>query len=180
MRSIALDVDGVIANCVGPVHAAAESILGRELPPPSEWNNFDFEVSMHMTPEETEFFHAAMLSDDNIGWKIDLYEGAESFVDKLSRKADVFFVTAAWRGMKHWHAARENLLGRYFPALDVVFAHAKWRVNYDKILDDKAATIHAVGSRGVLFNRPWNENAVGVVRVYDYEEALDVLLKEAK
>lgn len=177
MKTIALDVDGVIANCADPVHRAAEGILGRRLPPPSEWAHFDFEVSMGMDPAEAEFFYRAMLESDEIGWEIDLYSGAERFVNRLSAQADVLFVTAAWRGMRHWHAARENLLGRYFPAVDIVFAHAKWRVNYDLLLDDKSSTIHAVGSRGVLFNRPWNASAVGVTRVHDYEEALEVLLK---
>lgn len=178
MKTCVLDVDGVLVDCASVVHSEAERILGRLLPQPRTWGAWEFHDAMGLSPDEREFLDAALRADDCLGWKMDLYPGAERFVNALGARADIVFVTAGWKKMPHWVTARTNLLNHYFPSVDAMFveAHAKWRVSCDRILDDKSETVQAAGNKGVLYHQPWNASAKGVRRVSNYAQALEALL----
>lgn len=175
MKTILLDVDGVLVNLCDPVHRAAEGILARPLPPPGSWQTHIFPVAMDMSSTETELFERALLFDDDLGFKVDLYPGAEQFVNELTRKYDVCFVTAPWPRMRHWVYARENLLQSYFPDIDVVHTRHKFRVNGDILIDDHVDNVMLAQSKGVIFDRPWNYGFKAPRRALNYEHALQML-----
>lgn len=176
MKTVLLDVDGVIADCMTPVHRAAEGILGRPLPRPDQWEHFEFKDALQLDSREDELLHQALLSDDRVGREILLYPGAYKFVKTLSRHADVVFVTSHWRRMPHWVPARDALLENCFPGLDIVYTHSKTRVLGDVLVDDKPKNILENRHRGLLFSRPWNRHAVGLKRVESYEQILEMLV----
>ena len=175
MKTLLLDVDGVIADVATPVYKVAESICARPLPPPDQWQHHVFHLAMDLSSTEFELFDRAMRFDDDIGWKIDLYPGAEDFVKEVSKSYDVCFVTAQWKRMNHWVVSRENLLSEYFPDIDVIFTHQKFRVRGDILVDDQPDHVVSVQSRGVLFDRPWNRNFKAERRALDYEHLLSML-----
>lgn len=173
MKTILLDVDGVIACCASVVHQEAEQILGRDLPPISAWGDYRFDASMKLTPAETRILYRVLLENDNLGWKIDLYPKAYEFVrDLLEERYDVVFVTAPWAKMRHWVVARDNLLTHYFPEVPVIYAHDKSRVMGDVLVDDRYETYLSNQHRAVLMNRPWNAGRDALRRASSYEDVM--------
>jgi 5'(3')-deoxyribonucleotidase len=175
MKTLLLDVDGVLVDIANPVHKAAESILQRQLTLPENWSHHAFHLAMDMSSTERELFDKAMIFDDNIGWKLDLYPGAQDFVTEITKSHDVCFVTTHWSGMRHWVTARENLLKTYFPDIDIVFTHSKFRVSGDLLVDDQPDHIMSARCKGVLFDRPWNRGFRTNRRATDYEHLLQTL-----
>jgi 5'(3')-deoxyribonucleotidase len=176
MKTILIDVDGVLADCATPVHTAAERIVGRRLPTPDVWYHFSFGPSLGLTKQEDDYLHLTLRKEDNIGWKIDFYDGACEFVAKLGRDFDLAFVTTHWMGMGSWVPARDNLLRNYFPDIAVVYCKEKWRVQGDWLIDDRAETIAENKERGILFSQPWNRKADKTfLRARSYEEVLEIV-----
>lgn len=156
---IALDVDGVLADCASVVHSEAQRILRRgDLPPPSHWYSFDFAQSMDLTDDQWRRVELGLRLDDALGWQIQLYPDSKWLVSGLEDAGhDVYFLTAQWTGLPHWVTAREVLLKRHFPDTDVVFTHAKHRASFDLLIEDRAQTAVKIGKdRCILLERPWN------------------------
>lgn len=174
---IALDVDEVLANFADPVHEAAERVLGRYLPCPEVWEKYDLAEAMGLSLEESNLLHATLCEEDNLGWKIDLFPGAQDFVLELfARGHDVFFVTAPWPGIKSWVHTRTNLLEHFFgeSCFDTVFTKAKHRCAFDVIVDDNPEVLRAVGARGIVFDNLWNQTVPGR-RAFSFEHCLEVI-----
>ena len=175
MRTVALDVDGVLVDFAYPYWTAAERILNRDLPDPSEWSHGTFEHAMRLTYEESSYLTRQLQREDNIGYKLDFMDGAAEFVNKLSETHDVFFLTAQFRGFKHWVTQRENLLKQAFPDLNVAFMHEKWRCHFDCLVDDLEKNCRDAGTaRSVLFSQPWNRNVRGLRRAWSYDDILEM------
>lgn len=176
---IALDVDGVIADCATAVHEAASFVLCKtSIPCPEYWHSYDFVESMLLSNREAAELFEQIRRCDTLPWRIRLYEGARGFVSRLQQLGhEVFFVTAPWRRLRSWIIAREELLETAFPGVDIVYTHAKHRQQFDWLVDDKASTVAALADRAVLFDQPWNRQAdlPGVVRVRGYDGVLEWL-----
>ena len=176
---IALDVDGVLADCASVVHAEAQRILGcNDLRKPEHWHSFSFTDSMDLSDEQWALVELQLRFDDSLGWQIQLYDGAFNFVDKLRCEHDVYFLTAQWEGLPHWVTARQALLHRYFPNTDVVFTHAKHRAAFDWLVEDRAQTAARIGkSHCILLDRPWNRlnRPAGFHVATGYSDLLDTV-----
>lgn len=176
---IALDVDGVLADCASVVHAAAERILKTQLNPVRGWHSFDFSESMLLSDEQSDKLFSTLIAEDRIGWQIKLYPGADRFVKQLQAAGhDVFFLTAQWEGMDCWVPARTELLKQHFKGTDIVFTHSKHRAVFDVLVEDRASTVQRVGAeRCILFEQPWNATArqPGIVTASTYEEILELV-----
>jgi 5'(3')-deoxyribonucleotidase len=186
MRTVLLDVDGVLANTGAAIHAYAERWFGRSFPKPETWQSYSFFQALGLTDLEAQAFDNMLRVTDEIGWTITPYPGACAFVETLAAHRDVVFVTAPWGGLKHWVVARDSFLRNHFGRyVDVIYTGAKHRVHGDALLDDHPETIlkqpatASLLSRGVLFDRPYNRGpeSAGLRRVGDYDAALDVLLE---
>lgn len=176
LKTALLDCDGVLVDCVGPVHRAAERILHRELPPPNQWCDFEFGVSMGLSPAEGQHFFDRLISQDDLGWQINPYPGAFAFTEEIRALGyDICIVTSHWKNMPCWVPARDALIEACFPGTDVIYAHNKTRVIGDWLVDDKPSTIAAAGPRGILFSQPWNESYTHPRRARGYGEVLEML-----
>lgn len=102
-----------------------------------------------------------------------LIPGAQDFIEKLSRKAEVFFVTAVGKNCMNERAQR---LIRDFPCVperNIIIASRKDLVSLDVLLDDGAHNILGTSARyPVLFRRPWNNNLTGLLAVNSYDDFL--------
>lgn len=177
---IALDCDGVLANLADPVHEAAERILERKLPTPGQWTSYDFDEAMGLSFTENNYLLDFLEIEDDLGFKVDLYPGAEQFViDLMAAGHDVFFCTTPWAGIRSWVWSRTNLLVDYFGPCDIVFANNKSRVSCDLIVDDKPETLQQFGPRAIAFSQTWNQGLPGIRRAFSYEHCLQ-LIKETK
>jgi len=169
MRTVLLDVDGVIADFATPFHALAEEVLRRTLPPPAEWKYHHSETSMGLSEHETK---SVLFAARDLHWaeSIGLYPGAKKGVLKLLGMADIVFVTAPWEHHPTWCHARRKLLREHFPGVDVIHTAAKHRVKGDFLVEDNATCLIRGGPwTGLLYRRPWNES-VTYNTVYDWED----------
>lgn len=155
MKTLLLDVDGVIADCHTPIKAFAESLFERRVPPVEEWRDFEFPPSMKLSTQEGMRFHLRAKEEFDPRL-IELHPGSVEAVAELKKRAEVVFVTSHWKGMESWVPARDELLAQF--DCDVVYTHSKHRVKGDILVDDKLATLKNRGDwEPVCFHRPWNQ-----------------------
>ncbi|WP_373262247.1 5' nucleotidase, NT5C type [Hungatella hathewayi] len=104
------------------------------------------------------------------------YPGAQAFVKKLSKKVEIFIVTAIEPESIN---IRINQIKKYFPEINpknIIPAYRKDVINVDFTLDDGAHNVLASNAKyPVLFRRPWNEHITGVLAINNYNEFLNVV-----
>jgi len=175
--TVILDVDGVLVDLATPVWRAAQAILGKNLPPPEEWMAYDFAAAMGLTSSQAIRMYNTLRKQDNLAAMATWYPGAPEFVNNLLRYGvDVCFVTKPWDGIVSWQRDRESLLRSLFPEQDVLFVAQKHRIVGQHLIDDCVDNIKHNLGRGLLFDRPWNQDAKGCTRVSGYEHALKRIL----
>jgi 5'(3')-deoxyribonucleotidase len=169
MKTLLLDVDGVIADCATAVHAFTENLVKRRLPPPSHWSTWIFEDSMGLSYDESELFKHKIKQSD-VAQRIRLYPDALEQVFDLKNLYDVVFVTAHWDGYPAWVPARDELLAPFHRP--IIHTHHKHCVQGDILLDDRASTLERGGPwKPLLFDRPWNQDSK-VTRIRSLKELL--------
>lgn len=101
--------------------------------------------------------------------------GAQEFVKKLSKKGELFCITAI---EPEFMDIRINQILKYFPQIkkeNIIPAYRKDVINLDFLLDDGAHNILASNVKyPVLFRRPWNAHMTGVLAVNNYDEFLNL------
>ena len=104
------------------------------------------------------------------------YPGAQEFVKKLSKKAEIFIVTAI---EEESIGVRIKQIKEYFPQINpknIIPAYRKDVINVDFTLDDGAHNVLASNAKyPVLFRRPWNEHITGVLAINNYDEFLNII-----
>lgn len=124
------------------------------------------------------------LLDERIAYfsKVDFVEnqpiipGAKRFIEQLSKKGDVIFITAV--GANCMSARAERLVKDFpmIPERNIMIGARKDLMNLDILLDDGAHNI--LGSSAtypVLFRRPWNNNITGLLSVNSYNAFLQLV-----
>lgn len=160
---ILLDIDGVVANFIAGCLPHIKDITGREHHH-DEVDQFMIEQALGLDDEQTKQLYERVGLE---GWCRSLppYEGAREGVAALRTFADVVPVTAPFWTSKHWVRERYEWILEHLeiPEIDVIQAHAKFRIDGDVFIDDR--TSHLVKwekrhPRGcpVLFTRRYNQN----------------------
>lgn len=167
---VGLDVDDVLLPC---------SMLA------IEWANRDYKLNPPLTLQEikswnptggrTDIIYQYFHNEEFFKSQRPL-EGAVEFVKKLSKKAEVFFVTAV---DPLYMGIRAEQLQKYFPdvpAKNYIPAYRKDIVDLDFLLDDGAHNIISSNVKyPVLFRRPWNAGMTGLLSVNTYDEFLNLV-----
>lgn len=174
MKTVLLDVDGVLVDTPKFVHDFCERTLKRPLKPVDLWAHFDFAKSMGLAQHEYRICVETLRNDPTQIEQLEFYRGAFDFVEVLAAYFDVCFVTAPWIGLPTWTHTRETLLKKYWN-LDVIHTAAKYRVKGDVLIDDCTENVEEYGTSGVLFSRSWNRSAdASLTRVFDYQGAIEL------
>ncbi|RHB42222.1 hypothetical protein DW886_17030 [Enterocloster aldenensis] len=104
------------------------------------------------------------------------YPGAQKFIKELSKKVEIFIVTAIEPESIN---IRINQIKKYFPQINpknIIPAYRKDVIDVDFTLDDGAHNVLASTAKyPVLFRRPWNEHITGVLAINNYNEFLNVV-----
>ncbi len=99
--------------------------------------------------------------------------GAQAFIHELSKRGEVFFITAVSPACM---SARAERLIRDFPEVpprNILIAARKDLVKLDLLLDDGAHNIlGSAATYPVLFRRPWNNHLTGLLAVNGYDDFL--------
>jgi 5'(3')-deoxyribonucleotidase len=179
MKTILLDVDGVLADCATPVYNVARRVIGERVPQPKYWHDFEFDVSMGLSAYERDRLYGTIHNEDALGWHVQPYPGAQDFVEELlGLEYDVVAVTAHWTlggVLPCWVPARCELITECFFDIPVVFTHHKGRVQGDFLVDDGPHNLGKTPSRGILFDQPWNRKTDFWRRARTYQQVLEMV-----
>jgi 5'(3')-deoxyribonucleotidase len=175
-RRILVDVDGVLADFVGPVITWANGLRRAGEPPFTREGITEFDLLKawgiaHMWGELDRHVIKPGFCE-----AIEPYPGAREFLDRLKLVADVVIVTSPWKSSPTWCFERrvwlEKRLGYTGP---LVFTKEKHLIKGDMLIDDCAEHTDAFPGVGMLLDQPWNQNATRSLRVANYGQALDRL-----
>jgi 5'(3')-deoxyribonucleotidase len=179
MKTILLDVDGVILNLAGAVHTAAQKLLSRKLPPPEAWKSYDFREAMNLNKSEWEFTQKTLQRRNKIGYLTPFYPQAQAFTEHLGFDHRVIFATRPWRGFDHWVEARYSVLDHFLNRknFSIVFTENKDDIKGDWLIDDLWSNLEKTPEKGILFCRPWNEKHENWAHFLarDYSEVIDII-----
>ena len=181
---VLLDVDGVVSNFNGSFLREANRILKRsyELSQVTEW---DTAKALGLTREEEErVFY--VIRQPGFALSIDPYPEAKEGFEKLSRLAEVYFVTTPMRGPRDetmtWMHDREHWLHDHFgvPHNRVIHCNAKERVRGDIFVDDKPANVrrwaeHNPLERSVLWHQEYNRSE-SLLRVFGWDDLCELAI----
>lgn len=102
-----------------------------------------------------------------------ILDGAKEFVKELSKKAEIFILTAV---PPECATARLEAIIRDFPEIkkeNIIIATRKDVVNVDILFDDGSHNIIGANAKfPVLFRKPWNKNLSGNLAVNNYNDFL--------
>ena len=174
---VLLDVDGVVADFVGPTLAEVSKITGRRYTP-DDVTGWDLRAALGLEASEWDRVTKRIRS---LGFCLTqpTYPGACDAVRRLRERAEVYFVTTPWRGAVTWAYDRDRWLEQKFGEVigrRVVHTGHKHLIRGDLLIDDKPencerwAAANDWPSCALLFTRPWNRahqvtDGSGVVRV---------------
>lgn len=166
---VMLDADDVLLACIGQA---------------LEWANRDYNFNPPLTIDEvTQWDPCGKRTDVIFQYfkREDFFEaqqpleGAQEFVKKLSKIAEVFLVTAI---PAEFTGIRFKQLKKFFkeiPEKNFIPAYRKDVVQADFLLDDGAHNILASNATyPVLLRRPWNQHMTGILAVNSYDEFLNL------
>lgn len=167
--SVALDVDDVLMPCVSLACKMVNEKYGTNL---QESDITQWEVGgTEYGDKLQEFFQDSEFYKHQIP-----YDGSQEFVRKLSRKMEIFVVTAVPANVISTRIAQ---IKKYFPQIEIeniIPASRKDVINVDFALDDRSHNILTSNAKyPVLFRRPWNQNITGVLSVQSYDEFLNII-----
>lgn len=149
--TIAVDVDGVVADFVGSAIAYLSSI-GFSPGRVGDGHIFDW-----LSAAETGAF-IAYSSLPGYAWHsiLSTDDSMLEYVRKLSTRHDVFFATVPWPWGKTWCFDRTQWLSSRFPSIPVSFVHDKSVVAADALIDDSVRNLDRFNGRRVLMRSPYN------------------------
>lgn len=180
---VAVDIDGVLCDFIGPVVAKVNDLTGENYTV-DDVTTFQAYDALRV-PKKQRREADAHVRTKNFCRDLKPYPGALDFLAELRAFADVVALTAPFNS-DHWHREREWWLvhDAGFAHADVVFAHSvqKPRYDADALVDDRASTVNEWSERRagvpILLSRPWNrdeELAPRVVRANDLQHAVALL-----
>ncbi len=162
---VVLDCDDVLYKCNESSIEKLNMIKGTNyrLTDITDWGCLGNELD-----ERLSFF-----SDPSFMKTLEIYEGAKDFVNKLSKKAEIFICTNVAPNIA---GIRINSIIENFPEINpanIIIGGRKDLLKADMMLDDNMFNLEkACCSFPVLFRRPWNYNQTGVLSITNYDEFL--------
>jgi len=102
--------------------------------------------------------------------------GAQEFIKKLSKIAEIFIITAVSPQFMGYRAQRILDLFPEIPAGNIIMGARKDLMQVDVLLDDGSHNVLASRAEyPVLLRRPWNQHMTGGLSVNNYDEFLELI-----
>lgn len=115
---------------------------------------------------------------DGFFWDLDVMPGCQEVVRELTKRYDVFIVTAAIE-FPNSFLPKHAWLHEHFPFVDirnVVYCGDKSIVDADIMIDDRIRNLEQFEGMQILFSAPHNMNEKRFLRVNSWAEVREVLL----
>lgn len=166
--SIALDVDDVLMPCASLMVKKMKELYNIDITKENIENKDT--ISKDVLDKIQNLFLQREFYEEQVP-----YEGAVEFVKKISKKMEIFIVTAI-PGIAM--DIRVKQIKKFFPEINennIIPAKRKDIIHTDFSLDDSSKNIlSSIATYPVLFRRPWNKNITGVLAVNNYNEFLNI------
>lgn len=176
MARIAVDMDEVIADALSEHIRLYNRAFGRTLQREHLEGRVIYDV---VDPEHCPALRDFL--DGEFFANLEVMEGAQEVLRRLSKTHDVFITTAAMEVPKSL-AAKYDWLIQHFPFLspmNFVFCGDKSIVAADYLIDDTARHFLKFKGTGILFDAPHNRNVQGYTRVLNWFEVEDYFARNA-
>ncbi|MBS7344787.1 MAG: 5'-3'-deoxyribonucleotidase [Caryophanon sp.] len=167
-KSIAVDMDQVLANFIDKAVAASNAHFGEQL---SAYEIFRGEHSEEKRQQfwqiinEPDFFRDLALLD----------EDAYDVLKELNETYDIYIATAAM-DVPGSFLAKYDWLREHFPFLNpqyFIFCGNKKVVNADYLIDDTVQQLRNFTGQGILFDQPSNQGDTEFPRVHGWKGVRD-------
>ena len=171
--SIALDVDGVLANFTAGVLVLVEEVTGKRYEP-ADVTVFDFAKALGLSADDRERIMKVISNRRGFAASLPPYPDARQGVRRLRELGDVFCVTHPWESNPWWRAERDSWLALHFGIEVVHHADVKTGYEADVFVDDKSSHVRdwlgAWPGRTAVFWRtphntsesvPWGAHSTG-------------------
>ena len=165
---VGLDVDDVLFHCIGlalDLEKEKNPELDLEMDDIKSWISPEMKAGVLLKYFDRPDFYERQTPLD----------GAIEFVNELTKRAEVFFVTAV---SNEFMGIRGKQLRKFFPNIpekNFIPASRKNLVTLDFLLDDRSENILASNAKyPVIFRKPWNKGITGILSVGTYTEFLDI------
>ncbi|MGN6107264.1 MAG: 5' nucleotidase, NT5C type [Kofleriaceae bacterium] len=144
MKRVLLDVDGVLADFVGPVLDVIYDVTGRTFRH-EDVTTCDFAACLGLSADEKRWVANAISNEPGWWSSLPVLPGAHEGVAELQQIADVYIVTSPWDGCRTWLHERKEWLRRHFGINKrrVFSLDEKHFVSGDILIDDKTENVRA-------------------------------------
>jgi 5'(3')-deoxyribonucleotidase len=174
MKRIAIDMDEVMADTIGRCITLYNADFQREVTVTDLHGRrlWDVIEEAHW-PRVREYFDSAEFFAS-----IELMEDAQVVVEELTKRYDVFVVSAAM-DVPCSFTAKFSWLQKHFPFIptdNIVFCGSKRIVLADYLIDDNLRQLRSFEGEGILFTAPHNMQETSFRRVNNWREVRDLFL----
>ncbi len=167
-KILGVDVDGVQRNMIDSLIETYSKTNSDGVKEHDEVREWDLKKSFPNIRLPTHFYEWAkpLFSESKP------YEGALEFMEELSDIGKIHIVTNQLRGLEH-HTL-DWLSSHNIPYEGIHFGENKTVFKGDVLIDDHTKNIYGFQGRGILLDRPWNQDFRGY-RVKSFDEIVDTI-----
>jgi len=172
-KSIALDMDEVIANVTPKFLDIYEKHYGKRLSKADYWGKKIYQIEGAMNIRET-------LHEKGFFRDLPIMEGSQEGVRKLMEDYEVYITTAA-QEFKYSLEDKYDWLQEHFPFIhwkQFVFCGDKSILGMDYMIDDHVHNLQTFRGKGLLFSASHNIHETEFTRVNNWAEVLAFFANE--
>lgn len=188
MKTIALDVDGVLADFNAAYIDLVIEVTGKDLFPPRPFDivTWSYPESYGYSNKEVSAVWKVISESKDFWLNLKPLEGAEDFLkglDSIPYDDDIYFITSRIRSQVKFQT--ENWLWNHgFPESTVLISSEKGlcckALKVTHYIDDKIENCEDVrdvspSTKGYMLARPWNKEVEGVPRLNSLNEFMEVI-----
>ena len=172
-KTIALDMDEVIADVTPKFVEIYEEIFGRKLAKSEYYGKKIYEI-------EGAAEVRARLYEKGFFRHLPIVEGSQEAVQELMKHYDIYITTAA-QEFRNSLEDKYDWLADHFPFIhwkQFVFCGDKSILGTDYMIDDHARNLRTFKGKGLLFTASHNINETEFTRVNNWQEVIDFFAAE--
>lgn len=176
-----LDIDGVLADFVGPFLDTVDRVLGKRFQR-EDVDQWDVCKAIGLSPEDGEEITKHYVCSR--GWceSMPVFDGAKEGVKRLQEIAEVYFVTSPMKGSIYWMGERTRWMEEHFgvDSKHVVFTSHKHIIYGDALVDDGVHNLRTWHARwkprlAICWDTPHNRNDEWSARTNDWDQLVNII-----
>jgi len=180
---ILLDMDDVLAQCMQRLIELVNERFSLSIKK-EEVRDFYLEKEVQrIRPELTWQEICAPLREPDFFRNLDIMDGAQEGVERLSKLGEVVIVTSTPVALTGANAFTDKFLWleanfpSRFTEKDIIFTKRKELVTGDVLIDDAPHNVAVYPGKAIIFSAPWNRHLFGRPRAENWEELPDLCSK---